>query len=201
MSDILCRIYKILSYFWKNTSIENPDIPNITDDSEFWELLVRTLLVLLDLGHFESLIYIRKYYITNKHVYFIYHKHLSGKETRWRLIVGDSVNSLCFFASGSLRYSLVGTVSLYRKGILGMVTGLRCSWGGEQQMVRGEYQESKSYSECWITLNLTFFGVQVSFTWKHIFLTTRTSKHERVTHHNPLFFLGKIKIKKGKHAL
>lgn len=54
--------YKKYLVVLKNTIVKNPTILNIKDHSEFGEIPFQTLLVLLDLGHFELLIHIRIFY-------------------------------------------------------------------------------------------------------------------------------------------
>lgn len=72
--------------------------------------------------------------------------------------MGDSVNSLHFFASGNLRDSLFSMFSLHKKRVLEITTRLWHSGGGKGQMVSHGYQESKSNSGCCWNLRLTLFG-------------------------------------------
>lgn len=152
--------------------------------------------------------------------YFIPNKHLSGKETSWRLIMGDSVNSLHFLVSGGSRDRLFSTSSLSRKRAFGITTGLWCSWFLSVFVLILPYvavykvfsyflfhhvhQESKSNSDCWRNMNHTLFGHGslgfrvISHENTFFLIPDPTNTKELVTHHNPLFFLEKIKINNRK---
>lgn len=65
-----CGIYKIFSYLWKLLQ-RMQAFWKVKAHSEFWELLIRTLLVLLDLRHFE-LLHIRKFYTNQYSICILY---------------------------------------------------------------------------------------------------------------------------------
>lgn len=68
-----------------------------SDHSEFWELPIRTLLVLLDLGHFE-LIHVRKFYTTNKYlmcILYIINIYVEKKHVEYLSWVIQSTTYIC----------------------------------------------------------------------------------------------------------